>query len=1554
MLCLLVFAFLTRSGHAQFGSLDSSFTPPQFQGGQGVLNTAALQPNGQLLVAGPFLTVNGLSKPGIVRLSADGSVDGNFQLAASIVQAAKGYPNITALLVQADGGILIVGNFPSSNPAVGSTTPLVRLLSNGALDPTFSCAAQFRLSSSVAIQPDGRILILAGPGANEPGLVRLNVDGSVDQTFHSALPGGDIKRIALDPNGRIIAGKDYQLVRLNSDGSIDPSFNTGPAQYIPASFMTVDSAGRVLVGGFQSPLVRFNADGSRDTTFVSADVHFSITGAVLQTDGRVIVSGTNCSQQYGLALALLNSDGTVASTAGNISAPIGDVNGVCLQPDGGIIAIGRGTVCRLRNGTGFSELFVSESGGGGVEWYRQGAVPEVNQATFEESFDKGVTWTPLGQGTPDSNGWSLSGLHLPYGSEVRARGYVQTGSGDHSTTVVQDIITYPAPGSFDPTFDSRSNPAVTTGAIGVQPDGQLVLGGTLGGPSATGIARLHPDATADTGFPAGKGPNGPVNAIVIEMSGKMLIGGAFSTVDGFSCPGVARLNFDGSLDEDFFAEVGPYAKVRCLVLQADGKVLLAGTALTGTDPKGGNYLLRLNPDGSLDSSFAGPQPDGAVNCIAIDPAAKIMIGGAFNSIGGVSICHLARLSGNGTLDTSFTSAITEPTPAAPSSRVETVAVRSDGKIYVGGANISGIFLKSLYPAALLRFNSNGTVDNSFTPLLGKPEIQSIALQADGNAVIGGNAEFSIFAGAGTNGLARVLENGQLDRAFNPGTGIFGTIVGLMLESDGKVIATGNFGQGERRFNNSAAIASLVASSSSVRWMTSGAFPDAAQVVFEISTDSGVTWGKLGLGAHVAGGWLLSEVRVPADSLIRASARTAGGIGNGSMGLAEQIVFHGAPTLVSASITSSNANPRLARPGDVVTLTFTSNYPIFVPFVTILGSAAATVPMADNTWVATQRVDTSSAEGVVDFSISASDAGGGGQSVLGATTDSSSVTVMTRTPVIDTAYVPLAGYIAGAQLPDLRVYVSGSEGAALVQSPAAKTVLSAGLQIVTFVATDVAGNRGQANVYLSVAPVSAEANVQFKTGNLVTGTLAPLTYSNLGVPEAGVFVGSYRIGHVTNQAIFAEDGRLLLHVGQNPLGSPGVSISSFERISGDAALARLKHGSGGINRGNDTVLIVGLKQGRPHVIAQTGAVPIGMSPNAVIRSLVGIDGNGLTLFFLANMSDPANGPGSRVALCAALAVGGCRELMHVGDVVDGRQIAIIGTLVSNDMGDHRWRVNDGTIGVRLTFTDGSEAIYSVPANSAGPADWTLLIQSGLTEISSLSGRFITGFGLPCFSEAGVAVTASLASPLVGSSRPNDVLIAVTTSGARVAATQGIPITSSRAGIPDGTIVQALGDPLMQSNGALVCPVTLGIPGDGNKPRAGIVYAPADGEATLLACAGALAPGGGHWSSFSSLRMPRSAFGAPVFIAHLVRVPADHISASNDAGLWGVGVNGQLQLLLRSGQTVGDSAPAKKIQSLLAIGDADAPLSPAGGYDPAYARIEAAFTDGSKAFLQVVLP
>lgn len=325
--------------------------------------------------------------------------------------------------------------------------------------------------------------------------------------------------------------------------------------------------------------------------------------------------------------------------------------------------------------------------------------------------------------------------------------------------------------SADDGFSPAAN--LTPHAIAVQPDGKIVVGGqftSLDGYGRNRIGRLHPNGRADLGF--NPGANGNVYALAIQPDGKILVGGAFTQLAGAARNGIGRLNPDGTLDQSFTTPGG--GAVLDIALQADGRIVVAGTFTTmGGQPR--SRIARLHPDGVLDTTF-DPGANELVYDVEVQRDGMILVAGGYSVLGGVRRSRLGRLFPDGRVDTAFAPSVSGP--------VFAMALQEDGRVVVGGSfqTLGGQLRPNLG-----RLNPDGNLDQSFAATAGN-HVLAIALQPDGRIVVGGS--FLSLAGGDRMRLGRLLPDGRPDDSFVAGTD--GQVESLAVQPDGAVVVGGTF------------------------------------------------------------------------------------------------------------------------------------------------------------------------------------------------------------------------------------------------------------------------------------------------------------------------------------------------------------------------------------------------------------------------------------------------------------------------------------------------------------------------------------------------------------------------------------------------------------------------------------------------------------------------------------------------------------------------------------------------------------------------------------------
>ena len=306
-------------------------------------------------------------------------------------------------------------------------------------------------------------------------------------------------------------------------------------------------------------------------------------------------------------------------------------------------------------------------------------------------------------------------------------------------------------GALDTTFNVGTGFNDQLRAMVLQPDGRLVMGGFFTNFNLVNrryVARLYPDGALDESFNPGAGADNPVYAVAVQPGdSRILIGGSFNTFNGVYRPNLARLNTNGTLHAAFNVGNGPDGTVFALALQADGKILIGGD-FTHVNNIPRDRIARLNPDGSLDPTFlTGAGADATVRAIQVQSDGSILVGGSFTNFAGQGRAFLVRLQpADGAVDGTFLAGL-----AGPDEAVYAIALQPDEKIVLGGSfsHVNGVTRNRI-----TRLNKDGTTDPSINFGLGANGfVAALLIQPDRKIVLGGG--FTTYDNKPANHLARI-------------------------------------------------------------------------------------------------------------------------------------------------------------------------------------------------------------------------------------------------------------------------------------------------------------------------------------------------------------------------------------------------------------------------------------------------------------------------------------------------------------------------------------------------------------------------------------------------------------------------------------------------------------------------------------------------------------------------------------------------------------------------------------------------------------------------------
>ena len=457
---------------------------------------------------------------------------------------------------------------------------------DGLLDTTFGgdglvttdVSARTDEAYSVVVQSDGKIIVagFSDTGVNDDfAVARYNTDGSLDGTFGT---GGIVKT-------------DFNL----GTGSVGDRHDR-------ANSVVVQSDGKIVVAGYASDgskrrfaVARYNTDGSPDgtfgtggkvtTTFVEdvSVVHSGGNSVVVQSDGKIVVAGTVSDSATGGNFAVVRyttagSIDTDFGTGGKVTTDISSVDeaySVVLQNDGKIVVAGYASIA-------FQEAFA--------------VVRYTTAGVLDGTFGTGGKVT---EEFTAGNSDVANSVVLQSDGKIVVAGYARIGDNRDFA-----VVRYTTAGVLDGTFGT-------------------------GGKVTTDNAGLDDLA----------------NSVVVQRDGKIVVAGTSDSGAERIDFAVARYNTDGSIDESFgtdgivttaFGVLS--AEANSVVVQSDGKIVVAGTSDSGDPEIGDNNLdfavarYSVTVSGGDSSSneliWVGAQ---STSCPAPNPWVKEKLGFATNA-----------------------------------------------------------------------------------------------------------------------------------------------------------------------------------------------------------------------------------------------------------------------------------------------------------------------------------------------------------------------------------------------------------------------------------------------------------------------------------------------------------------------------------------------------------------------------------------------------------------------------------------------------------------------------------------------------------------------------------------------------------------------------------------------------------------------------------------------------------------------------------------------------------------------------------------------------------
>lgn len=604
----------------------------------------------------------------VVRHLAGGAPDPSFTSALPEDFDAR------ALALQPDGKILVAGGIYPIDPETHYDTipqPVLRLNPDGSIDPSFATtnvvslcpeeSAGERLGVYDLIQqPDGRIYVggffTAFNGVRRTVVARLNVDGTLDPSFepdievHTGHDQGIVETVtamAFAPDGKLYVAGFLEHINGLTRRAI-ARLHTAP-----------DSCPGIVEVVSQIAYVREN-----EATAAVSFRRFAQTNATAVVGYSTYKWSTHPNSNYHNAYAVAGQD--YVEQTGTVSFAPGETVKTITVPllDDALVES--------------SECFFVN-----LDYVPEGAVFDDHAASTLVMIwdDEHVGRAGSVDETFLNSGWNagVSSLALAPDGTVFVGGWFTQAGG----LARQGLARCAPNGYVTPGFAPVLNGGVREVAVEPQ-SGRIVIAGTfttVNGVPRPGLARLNPEGTLDASF--NPSLDGEVWELELMANGQMFIAGPFTNVASQVRHGFARLNRDGSLDPSFNAGTGigywnTSHRVNDLLALPDGKVVVTGWFwdFNGTTRR---TVVRLNQDGSIDTTFNPTifQAADYGNRLLLQPDGKLLVSGWIRyGLGGVYHVGLVRLHPDGSLDTSFLARTRGDGPP--------IALQSDGKILFGG------------------------------------------------------------------------------------------------------------------------------------------------------------------------------------------------------------------------------------------------------------------------------------------------------------------------------------------------------------------------------------------------------------------------------------------------------------------------------------------------------------------------------------------------------------------------------------------------------------------------------------------------------------------------------------------------------------------------------------------------------------------------------------------------------------------------------------------------------------------------------------------------------
>jgi uncharacterized delta-60 repeat protein len=806
---------------------------------------------GKTLTGGSFTNYGGSGRGGLVRLNGNGTVDTGFALPSpklisppvifngNVLSAgATNAGTIVGAVIRPDGRTVFFGNFTHLG-ADAHTNKIALANDDGSLAP-FSPELALVSRASGLSGPGNSVYIGGGwnvVDAARPVIQRLNADGSNDPSFVGPTPdslgyaAGSIRAIVRGPGDTIyivVNSTTQEVIRLTATGALDATFADGGRA--AGSFSTTQFAsapnGQLVLSGTglfrgqarASSLTRLTLDGAVDTTF-APPAGITASGKVgVQADNKLVVLDAP-----GALASRYNENGsrdTGYANPGKVPAslPVVVAFDLAIGPDGSAYVAALFFNASFQQLQGIFHILGDPNTAPTIATQPLAQTNTLGARTRFSVAAQGAPplefrWFRGAALVPNANSPELILPTTTAADDADFHCVVSNGLGSAPSATVHLTLLEASAGSVYRETDVPAGPDDEVRDLVFDADGSLLASGRFAlwnNTNRANIARLLPGtADLDSSFGSGTQPvfTSNDNQTLPLPGGKVLaVGFPGVNYNGRRHDGLLRMNANGSLDTTFNPDgVGgtlTYSGVNdngaLAALGADGKVVVSAQTWNGESV---SSYIRLNENGTRDTSFAlrGSSYFVTSTVIVALPDGRYLVAGTTN-VNGAGASGVLRLNADGTVDPTFHTA----SPYTLGAGVNDILVQPDGRILVGGTfNVRNNPDGSQLVVGLARLLADGRPDPDFNgvPQLSQAayfkagDVRRLALQADGRIVAVARPLNGVFPAAN---LLRFWPSGALDPEFQVATNSTPNgnpiLFAVAARSDNTLFLGGNFAQ----------------------------------------------------------------------------------------------------------------------------------------------------------------------------------------------------------------------------------------------------------------------------------------------------------------------------------------------------------------------------------------------------------------------------------------------------------------------------------------------------------------------------------------------------------------------------------------------------------------------------------------------------------------------------------------------------------------------------------------------------------------------------------------